>query len=205
MAIPVGAILTAAEVGMQAYSALSAKKGQEDANRSQMEFNSMEAQKQRDFERFMFENRYQMTRKDLEAAGYNPLLATGLNPGTPAGAAAHAEPKSTRAEMAAILANSAKMVSEVNLTRSMEDKVKAETQSARAIARLHEQEAEIATSKWGKRAAAFRYFMEKTGIGRGVMAAAGMFSAAKAASAVGNFAKATRGAISFGKGSFRKG
>lgn len=134
--------MAAIQIGSQIYSGLSAKKGQEDANRSEREFNAMEAQKQRDFEERMFGTRYQMTRRDLEAAGYNPLLAMGLNPSTPAGAAAVAHPKSERSEMAAIFSNTAEKVANLNLTRLVSAKTAAEAESAKAAALMHKREAE---------------------------------------------------------------
>lgn len=159
---------TIASIGAGIFSGLSARRGQEQANQAQMDFNALEAQKQRDWEERMFGSRYQMTRRDLEAAGYNPLIATGLNPSVPSGAAAHAEPKSTRSEMAAIFANAAKQATEISLARSMREKTLAETSSARDNARIARQQADIATSPVGKKLAAFKYFMDTTGLGGGV-------------------------------------
>lgn len=122
------------------FSAASAKKGQEEANRAEMEFNRLEAQKQRDFEERMFSTRFQTTRKDLEAAGINPLLMTGMNPSTPMGASAVAHPKSTRSEMVAILSQTAKMVAETNLTNALRKKAESEAtmtaQDAKAYSRM---------------------------------------------------------------------
>jgi len=177
MPFPFIAAATLGAAAINAFSAKSAKKGQEDANAAEMEFNSMEAQKQRDFEERMFGSRYQTTRKDLEAAGYNPLLAMGLNPSTPAGAAAVAHPKSTTAQSSEMVSHSAKNVLDSALGVAMVDKVKSEAATAKANARLHTQDADIATSQLGKKLAAFRYFMDKTGIGRGMQNVAGVLGA----------------------------
>ena len=42
-----------------------------------------EAKRQRRFQERMFRNRYQYSRQDLEAAGYNPILAVRQGPGSP--------------------------------------------------------------------------------------------------------------------------
>jgi len=205
------ALAAAVPAGLQIFSALSARKGQQDANQDQMTFNADEAQKQRDFEERMFRNRYQFTRQDLEAAGYNPLLAMGLNPGVPSGAAANANPKSTTEEMAKITSNSAKQVREFDLMGAMKAKAVAEAGTAlsasklneaharatNAAARVAEQHADIETSEWGRRAATFRYFMDKTGIGRGLQNIANIFGAKTAAK---NF----KPNISFGDRAYRR-
>lgn len=139
-------LLTIGKIGLDVYSGLSAKHGQEEANRREMDFNREEAQKSRDFEERMFSNRYQITRRDLEAAGYNPLLAMGLNPSTPASAMATAHPKSTRTEMASILSNSAKNAADLFLTQLMAKKTAAEAESAKAAALMHQGEAKAMES-----------------------------------------------------------
>lgn len=139
-------IATIANAGVQAYSAFSASKGQADANKQGMAFNASEAQKQRDYEERLFSTRYQTTRKDLEAAGYNPIMALGLNPGVPSGAAAHADPKSTTAESSQILSKSAREIADVALTRQVGAKTAFETESAKAHATVAKQDADAYSS-----------------------------------------------------------
>lgn len=112
-------VLAAVKVGADVFSAFGASKGQDKANRDQMAFNAMEAQKARDFEERMFSTRYQVTRKDLEAAGYNPLMALGLNPPVPSSPAASASPRNDRAQMAAILSQSARSAADIMYTRQL--------------------------------------------------------------------------------------
>lgn len=53
-------------------------------------FNAAEAQKQRDWEQMMYENRHQMEVADLRAAGLNPILSAGGQPPVPSGQSAQA-------------------------------------------------------------------------------------------------------------------
>lgn len=178
-------LVTAALIGAGAdiFSGLSAQKGQEKANRAEMEFNALEAQKNRDFEERMFGTRYQTTRKDLEAAGYNPLLAMGLNPSTPSGAVASAHPKSTTEVSSKIFSNSAKNAMSLVLDKVLLDKVKAEAGTAKATEQLVKQDADIATSPGGRALAKWRYFLDKSGIGRGAQNLMNIFGARSAAKA----------------------
>lgn len=114
--------VTALAIGKGAidiFSAFSAKKGQKDSNMDQMAFNAMEAEKARNFEERMFSTRYQTTRKDLEAAGYNPIMALGGPTSVPNSAAASATPQNENSQAAAIVSNSARSAAEVMLTREM--------------------------------------------------------------------------------------
>ena len=62
-------------------------------NSTARDFNALEAQKQRDWEQYMSDTAYQRQRADLEAAGYNPA-SIGLTQGasTPSGAVASGAP-----------------------------------------------------------------------------------------------------------------
>lgn len=54
-----------------------------------IDFNSAEAQKNRDFQEYMSNTQYQRLVKDLEKAGINPLMAVqGMNPSSPTGSSA---------------------------------------------------------------------------------------------------------------------
>jgi len=179
----------AAKAGLSIYSALQASKGQEDANESQQVFNAAEAQKQRDFEERMATTRYQYTRRDLEAAGYNPLLALNMNPPVPSGASASANPQSTTGESSKILASTASDLSSISLQAAQRRHAAAQATSAEAAARIQKQDADIATSKWGKRLSAYRFALDKTGAGKVAGAVAGFFGAKNLAS---------KGSITFG-------
>lgn len=85
------ALATIADLGLNAWSAFSAKSGQKAANEAEMAFNAAEAAKSRDWAERMASTAYQRTRKDLEAAGYNPLLAFPQPAHVPAGAVASAK------------------------------------------------------------------------------------------------------------------
>lgn len=66
-----------------AIGAVSSAIGQAKANK----FNKAEAQKSRDFQQAMFSSRYQMTMRDMELAGLNPILAYKQGGGNPSGGA----------------------------------------------------------------------------------------------------------------------
>ena len=99
--------------GLNFFSARSAQAGQSAANREQQAFNAREAEKNRAFQQTFFNTRYQNTRTDLEAAGYNPIMALGGSPGNvPGGSAASATPQSTTSQSSLIKAAIAKIASE---------------------------------------------------------------------------------------------
>lgn len=85
--------------------------------------NQKNAREQREWEKWMYQNRYQMQVQDLMAAGLNPMLAYQQSPGgVPAGATAQAQKPETvkainetriaSAQEANIRANTEKMTSE---------------------------------------------------------------------------------------------
>lgn len=126
----VQAALAGAQLASQFFSGQQASEGQSSANTAEMAFNASEAQKQRDWEERMFGSRYQITRKDLETAGYNPLVAMGLNPGTPSGAAASAHPKSEKTESAAMMSTSALNAAYIAKTLAETKNIQAQTDLA---------------------------------------------------------------------------
>lgn len=110
----------------------SAESGQSDANISEQNFNASEAAKQRAWEERMFGSRYQITRKDLEAAGYNPLMALGLNPSIPAGASASAHPKSTTEHATSLISQNALTAASIMKLRADTDLSSANAAAVRA-------------------------------------------------------------------------
>lgn len=123
--------------GLQAFNAYSAsksaEKGQSDANQAQMSFNAQEAEKQRAWEERMFSTRYQTTRKDLETAGYNPIMALGVNPGVPSGASASSTPQSTTRESSQIRAEAASRISQSALNAAQILKTRSEVKLTDAM------------------------------------------------------------------------
>jgi len=126
-------VTTAAIVktGIDIFSAFGAKKGQQQANEAEMAFNAAEAQKGRDFEERMYKNRYQYTRADLEAAGYNPIMALGGPTNIPSGATASAHPRNDKAQAAALMSNSAVNAANVMKTLAEAKYINAQTDLAK--------------------------------------------------------------------------
>lgn len=120
--------------GASIFSALSAKRGQDQANRDQMEFNASEAQKQRDFEERMSGTAFQRARRDLENAGYNPLLAFGHPASTPSGSAASISPRSSTEKSSEIFSTTARQMADLNLTRELAETERSKQQLNRAQA-----------------------------------------------------------------------
>jgi len=113
--------LAALSAGSGIFSALSAKRGQEDANAAMMAFNAQEAQKQRDWAEGLSNTAFQRARRDLEAAGYNPLLALGHSAVTPSGASARAELRSETSQSSQHMITTAKQAADVVYLRALAD------------------------------------------------------------------------------------
>jgi len=182
-------LLAGTEMAFSAASASSAEKGQKKANTDQMVFNAAEAQKQRDFEERMFGSRYQTTRKDLEAAGYNPLMALGLNPSVPMGASASAQPQSTTDTSSQIMSKSVNNATSAAALAPVIDRARSEAKTADAEARVSSIDADAYTKlpPWAIKLRAF--LTAGNGIG-GVLGGAGV-----AAGGAGQLLKQVAGAF----------
>jgi len=132
--------------GANIFSGFSASRGQSAANRAQMSFNAEQAQMDRDWQERMSNTAFQRSRKDLEAAGYNPILAFPHGASTPSGASASATPHSTTEESSRLFSSTAKQVSDIGLQGIMKKKAAAETVSAAANARVATADADAYTS-----------------------------------------------------------
>lgn len=175
-----GWVAAVASAAASIFSALSASRGQSSANREEQSFNAFEAQKNRDWAENMSNTAFQRGRRDLEAAGYNPLLALGHGgASTPSAPAASAHPKSTTEKSSEYIERSAKQVSEMSLYRYQRERMAADATSAQSLARIHKQDADIATSGMGRKLAAWRYFLDKSGAGKVGAIAASAFGASK--------------------------
>ena len=70
----------------------SANSANRDINRKNNKFNAEQAQLNRDWQERMSNTAYQRARKDMEAAGFNPILAAGGSPASsPSGSSASAQ------------------------------------------------------------------------------------------------------------------
>ena len=110
-------------------------------SREQMDFNSSEAAKNRDFQAKQRETSYQTAVKDMQAAGLNPMLAyTQGGSGTSSGATASYSsiPQQTNKE-ATRLTNSA-IQAQINNTEAQTTKTLADTEISKALARKTEAE-----------------------------------------------------------------
>lgn len=106
-----GTMLAIGQFGLQAFSALSASKGQQSANDSNLAI----AREQMAFQERMSNTAHQREVADLKAAGLNPLLSANAGASTPVGSSATMQ--NTKAISAGIWANTAKAISEVELNR----------------------------------------------------------------------------------------
>lgn len=97
------------------FSARSAESGASAANAA----NAAEAQKNRDFQLMMSSTAHQREVEDLRKAGLNPILSAMGGSGAPMGSGSMASFDNTKAISSNILANSAKMVSEMMLNREL--------------------------------------------------------------------------------------
>lgn len=175
------ALLGIAGLGAGIYSAFSAQDAQKKANSVEMDFNSQQAELQRRWEQEMSNTAFQRSRKDLEAANMNPLLAFGHPASTPSGAVASAHPKSTGTEKSQLLSMVSKSASEVALTNATLKKVAAETKLSEAHAAEADQEAKFRTSGYGQALMMLRETLSALGGGlTGLGAYAGAKSVARA-------------------------
>lgn len=142
---------SAAQTGLSIYSALQASRGASNANQSTMDYNAEQARIQRDWEEGMFNSRYQRTRRDLEAAGYNPLLALNGQPPVPGGSAAHVPLlMNEKAQASEIGHQTARALSQIALERAEIDRVIQDTRTAKAHADMAELERDMTMTPAGK-------------------------------------------------------
>lgn len=124
-------------LGGSLLGAGSSAKAQRDANAA----NERMVDKQMEFQERMSNTAFQRQRADLEAAGYNPLLAFPHGASTPMGAIS--EMKSVAPNRGELFLNTAKNVVEMATSKALARKVNAEAESAKAQASIAKKEAAV--------------------------------------------------------------
>lgn len=117
-------------------------------------FNAAEAQKQRDWEEYMYKNRHQFEVTDLLAAGLNPVLSAkfgGGNVPTGAAAVAHSNPDVVKAQKLQAYSQVAATAKQIALMSAELKKMEAEAKLTETTNRRQEIAEDIdKKSKWAK-------------------------------------------------------